>query len=118
MAVITPVWRRTPLDCSRFVLLEWAGLGTGDTAEPVVIGGVSDKSVQVTGTITALDIVGSIDPDPATAVFHVLNDSRGEGNPLSFTAADLRTILEHTYLLKPSGITGSGITVRVLGVMP
>lgn len=116
MAVIAPVQRLTPLNSSRFFLIEWVGLSTGNTALPIVLGGVSDKSVQVTGTITALDIVGSNDLDGA--VFHVLNDSRGEGNPLSFTAPDLRTILEHTYLLKPSGITGSGITVRVLGVMP
>ena len=48
---------------------------------------------------------------------HVLPDSRGEGNPLTFTQNDLRTVLEAVVKLRPSPGAGvSGVTVRVLAV--
>jgi len=89
----------------------WAGILNGDDGAPQSASMLSDKSVQVTGTPGVggtLVIEGSNDNG---VTYHTLNDSRGETTGLlSFTAADLRTILENVQLIRPRCTAGDGST--------
>lgn len=89
----------------------WTGLLNGDDGAPQSALQLADKSVQVKGTFGAggtLLIEGSNDDGTTWAT---LNDSRGETTgALSFTAADLRTILENCQLIRPRVSAGDGTT--------
>lgn len=68
-----------------------------------------DKTVQITGTFggATVNIEGSND---GGLTWFVLNDSRGEGNPLTLTAADGRQIMENAELIRPNVSGGGGTT--------
>lgn len=71
---------------------------------------LSDKTVQVLGVFGAagsLNIEGSNDGGTTWAI---LNDSRGEGNPLTFTGADIRNINENPDLIRANVTAGDGTT--------
>lgn len=91
----------------------WANLANGDTGVSDSSTGLSDKTVQVKGTFGVganVNIEGSND---GGTTWSILNDSRGEGNPLSITTAigaDIRTILENPQLIRPNVTAGDGTT--------
>ena len=71
---------------------------------------LSDKTVQVFGTFGvggSINIEGSND---GGTTWHILNDSRGEGNPLTLTAADTRAINENPDLIRANVTAGDGTT--------
>jgi hypothetical protein len=74
-----------------------------------------DKTVQVLGTFTTAQIVIEGSNNTATGPYHTLNDSRGEGNALAFTAADTRVILENPKFVRWRFTSGtiSGGSVRI-----
>lgn len=87
----------------------WAAMGTGDDGAP--FSGATkypDKSVGVEGTITSVDIEGRTKPSES---WRVLNDSRGEGNALNFTLADIRQVLENVNEIRPKVTTGTDVKV-------
>lgn len=88
----------------------WTPLANGDVGSWLTAADLSDKSIQVFGTFGAggtLVLEGSNDGGTTVAT---LNDSRGEGNALSFTAADIRTVLENPERVRPKVTAGDGTT--------
>lgn len=89
----------------------WSGLLNTDVGDDVNLSMFPDKSVQVKGTFGAggtVVIEGSNDGGTTRAT---LNDSRGETTgALSFTGADVRTVLENTQLIRPNVTGGDGTT--------
>jgi len=87
----------------------WTGLLNGDVGDDVDLGMFPDKSVQVEGTFGTggtISVEGSNDGTNR----RILNDSRGEGNPLTLTAADVRVVLENTKQVRPNVTAGDGTT--------
>lgn len=69
-----------------------------------------DKTVTVRGTFGAGGTVVIEGTDAGGVTYTTLNDSRGEGNALTFTAADTRTILENPGKIRPRVTAGDGTT--------
>lgn len=118
MATITPTRISHGHDVAA-ELYEWASMSNGDTIAWLTLPIKADKVVHVYGTFGgSVAIEGSLETGtPANAV--TLNDSRGEGNPLTFTANDIRTVLEPVLQIRPN--PGAGVTnttVRLLAVRP
>lgn len=99
---------------------QWIGKGVHKwTATPLLNGDQSthltgpnlpDKTVQIFGTFGvggSVNIEGSND---GGTTWHIVNDSRGEGNPITITAADTRTILENPERLRANVTAGDGTT--------
>lgn len=89
--------------------------GATDVGLALDASSLPDKTVSVTGTFDAATVV--IQGGPSTSLWHGLNDSRGEGNALSFTAADTRAILENPQYIRFSTSGGGGsqsLTVTVI----
>ena len=95
----------TPVDGQHLKLVTWIGLGASDTGQPYVVAPYSDKTVQFVNMGGAgMTIQGSNDPDGSA--YHTLNDP--QGTALANIASDkTEAVLEHTYLLRPSGQCGS-----------
>lgn len=88
----------------------WAALANGDSGSWLSAADLSDKSLHVYGTFGTggtLIMEGS-NNEGVSAVS--LNDSRGEGNALSFTAENLVTILENPERIRPRVTAGDGTT--------
>lgn len=71
---------------------------------------LSDKTVQVLGTFGvggSVNIEGSNDGGTTWAI---INDTRGEGSPLTFTTADVRAINENPDLIRANVTAGDGTT--------
>lgn len=102
---------------------QWIGKGVhkwtvgpllnGDQSTTLSAPNLPDKTIQVKGTFgvgASLQIEGSND---GGTTWHVVNDSRGEGNPMTFTTAtgaDTKTILENPELLRANVTAGDGTT--------
>lgn len=83
----------------------WTGLLNGDNGSYLDAPMLPDKTIEVTGTFGA---GGTILIESGNG--HTLNDSRGEGNGATFTAADTRVLLENPPLLRPRVTGGDGTT--------
>lgn len=102
MAVVPWSVVPTAVDGQSFRLVKWTGLGVGDTGVPFAVAQYTDKTVQFLNMAAGMTVEGSLNPDAATASYHTLNDP--QGNPLSAnTTNKIENILEHCYLLRPSG---------------
>ena len=103
MAVVPWTVVTTAVDGQNVKLVKWENLGAGDTGQPFVVAPYSDKTVQLV-TATSVTIQGSNDPDGSA--YHTLNDP--QGTALANIASDkTEAVLEHTYLLRPSGQCGT-----------
>lgn len=92
----------------------WTALLNVDTGAALDAGTLPDKTITVRGTFGvggSVSLKGSDSAD-ATAVtgWDILNDSRGEGNSLTFTARDTRVVLENPARLAPHVTAGDGTT--------
>jgi hypothetical protein len=91
--------------------------GAGDTGKWLKAPGRNDKTVHVYGAFGGtVTIQGTLEHESPANPF-TCNDSRGEGNPLTFTTTDGRTVLENIVQIRPlmgAGITG--VTVLLLAV--
>jgi hypothetical protein len=108
MATVTPQRTTTPYESTGCEVWRWLNINAGDVCTPVICATFPDKAVQLVGAFGgSLTIEGSINPDPAVAVYATLNDP--QGNPLSgIAAAKMETVLEHCYLIRPSA--GAGVS--------
>lgn len=89
----------------------WTGLLNSDDGAPASLSRLPDKTVQVKGTFGAGGTVVIEGSNDGGATYVTLNDSRGETTgALSFTGADVRTILENTELVRPRVTAGDGTT--------
>lgn len=108
MATIVPTIETLGVGVQR---ITWPAMGTGD--DGAWMSGLAkypNKTVEVYGTtVTAVDIQGK----DGSATPRLLNDSRGEGNALTFAAADTREVLENVDTIRPLVTTGTAVTVRL-----
>jgi len=107
MAVVNPTQRWAGKRVSK---TSWTPLANGDTGLPQTGARLADKTVQILGTFGAggsVNIEGSNDGGTTWAI---LNDSRGEGNALTFTSADMREVLEVPEMIRPNVTAGDGTT--------
>ena len=88
----------------------WSGLLNGDTGDGQDLSRFRDAVVQVTGTLGAGGSVSIEGSNDGGTTYHVLNDSRGEGNALTFTALDTRAMNERPLLVRPNVTAGDGST--------
>ncbi len=88
----------------------WAGVTTG---LPVEAPHLPDKTVAVHGTWGSATFV--IEGSSDGTNYFTLNDTRGEGNPISLTADNIVTILENVRYIrgKTTGGTGTALTVTI-----
>ena len=92
----------------------WAALAAGDSADPINLGVYSDRTVQVDGTFGGATVLLQGSNNGLT--YHTLTDP--QGNPLSFAAGGLETIIELPVYLRPlvqSGDGSTSLTVTVSG---
>lgn len=99
------------------ILITWGPMGDADTATPVQLPIMGDKSCQVEGTFggATMKLQGSNNSTTgADGNFETLNDP--SGNAISLTSAGLKQVTEATRWIKPatSGGTSSSLTVSVL----
>jgi hypothetical protein len=101
----TTTWRS-----KRVAEIKWTGLLNGDTGDAQATGTLSDKSIQVLGTFGTGGTVVLEGSNDGGTTWSTLNDTRGEGNALSFTSSDLRQTLENTRHIRPNVTAGDGST--------
>jgi hypothetical protein len=101
------------------LLIRWTGLDEDDTGDWIKVPAHTDMTVHVYGTFGSggsLSIQGSNELGAPTAPI-IINDSRGEGNPMTFTSADIRQVLEAPYQIRPIVTAGeaavTSLTVAV-----
>jgi hypothetical protein len=84
----------------------WAGLGDGDVGDGLSAPHLPDKTIQVIGTFGSGGSVTAQGSNDSGTTYHDLNDSRGEGNAATFTAADIRMLVENPELVRPNVTAG------------
>lgn len=90
--------------------LTWSGLLNGDVGSSESPARFDSLTVQVKGVLGvggSINIEGSND---GGTTWHILNDSRGEGNPLTLTTLDTRKVNERPQLIRPNVTAGDGTT--------
>lgn len=92
------------------VKVVWSGLLNGDTGDFQGLMGYPDKAVSVKGTFGAAGSVSIQGTNDAGTTADIINDSRGEANPLTFTAQDMRQVLENPEGVRPIVTAGDGTT--------
>lgn len=106
----------------------WTLTGTVTNGRPACMPTLPDKTVHVRGTFggtgtVSLTMFGSnVGPSGAAAALatssaFALNDSRGEGNALTFTAVDGRQVNENPNLIFPKLTVVSGTTALTVEVV-
>lgn len=88
----------------------WTGLLNTDVGDGISLAVFDSYNVQVKGTVGAGGTVVIEGSNDAGSTYAGLNDTRGESNALSFTAADIRAGLERPALLRPNVTAGDGTT--------
>lgn len=98
----------------------WAAIPNGNQGSALSNPGLNDKTVQILGTFGAGGTVVIEGSNDGGTTWATLNDSRGEGSALSFTAANIVTILENPERIRPNVTSGDGttaITVIIVSVV-
>ncbi len=72
-----------------------------------------DKTVEVFGNFGTSGSVQIEAPGDGSTPL-ALNDSRGEGSPMAFTAADVRVVNENPRKIRPRVTAGTGVDVTVV----
>jgi len=101
----------------------WTLTGTVTVGKPATLAGLPDKTVSVRGTFGAggsVTLFGSTASGTgaalATTAAFALNDNRGEGNVMTFTANDGRQINENPHLIFPKLTVASGATALTVEI--
>ena len=87
-----------------------SAIPNGNQSSSLSASRLADKTVQVLGTFGvggSINIEGSND---GGTTWHILNDSRGEGNPITLTAANTVVINENPDLIRANVTAGDGTT--------
>lgn len=90
-------------------LVKWTGLQNTDTGKPFPFPRHTDRSVQVKGTFGAGGVClieGDLEHPPTS--YATLNDP--QGNPLSFSAEKIESVLENATNIRPRVSAGDGTT--------
>ena len=107
MATVSPTKVNTPLGERTVRIFKWTGLNAGDTIEPAIVAGYSDKTIYFlkSGAFGGnVGVEGSPDPDDAAASV-TLSDP--QGNAISGkTSSGAHTILQQAYQLRPTVAAG------------
>src|ERR1051326_4103317 len=109
MATIPPV---TAYPDRGTMTITWSNIGDSDTCTAATGARWPDKTVSVRGTFSSATVVIQGSDDNSNWV--PLNDSRGEGNSLSFSSADIRTVTENPTYIRPSSTGGSSSSTTVV----
>ena len=86
---------------------------TASIGDPISAPNLPDKTVQVrkstaTNGFSGATIAIEGSNNTATGPYVTLNDSRGEGFPLTFTTTDIRTIMENPQFIRPRYTAATG----------
>jgi len=92
----------------------WTLTSSATVGRPATLASLPDKTLSVRGTFAGSTIIlvgtnQSATVAQSSLATQTLNDSRGEGNPLSFTAANTVQVNENPNLIYPK-ITALGAT--------
>lgn len=107
MAVIPRAGVEVPTLYGKSSIVTWSPLATGDTGEPLQGVGLSDRSVQFTGTFGGATVVLEGSNDGINYV--TLTDPAGVA--LSFTSAGLKQLLQITRYMRPSVSGGAAVAI-------
>lgn len=99
------------------IKIQWTGLLNGDQGRSEDLTRFPNRTVQLTGTLGAGGSVNVEGSNDGGTTYHILNDSRGEGNALTLTALDTRKILENPGLIRPNVTAGDGTTNLILTIV-
>jgi len=92
----------------------WPNMANGDFGTPLDAPWLPDKTVTVRETFGvggSVTIKGTDRNDPAAVtLWDPLNDTRGEGNAMTFTSRDTKTLLENPGKIAPHVTAGDGTT--------
>ena len=110
MANIIPVVNRTIQGANSIVSASWGPMSTGDTGIQVALTDFADRAIQISGTFggATVTIQGSNDGtnwntmrDPASVA-------------MTFTAADIKQMLEMALYVRPIVTGGAGVSITVV----
>ena len=94
--------------------MTWAGLAAaGDTGQPIQRSDLADRSFQVAGTFNGSTLVCEGSNDGV----HWVTLENPVGGFLSFTAADLKQVMEATAFIRPNLQSGSGASLNAIMMM-
>ena len=112
MATINPIVNKSVQGANSVVTAQWV-LGSADTGVQVALTDWYDRSIQIAGTMGGATVVIQGSNDGVNWV--TLRDPASVA--LSFTATDIKQLLEMALYIRPvsSGGTGSAITVTMAG---
>lgn len=104
------------------VTSQWSAINKNSGATsgtPLDAPHLPDKCVEISGTFSGATIVieGHNASTATGGTYITLNDSRGEGNALSFTAANIVTIMENPRFIRPRLTAATGtpsLNVRIV----
>ena len=103
------------------VKVQWTGLLNTDVGDAQDLSRYPDITVQASGIFGVGGTV-SLQGTNDGSNFNILNDSRGEGNAMTFTAADQRQLSEGAVAgLRPNVTAGDGstsLTITLIGTTP
>jgi hypothetical protein len=87
-------------------------LASGDDGAPIGVTGSGDRSVQVQGTFSAATVLieGTLD----MTTWYTLRDPSGVA--LSFTAANLKAVLENVVAIRPR-VTGGDVGTTITAII-
>lgn len=88
----------------------WSGLLNLDTGTPESVARFAAATVQVKGTFGAAGSVSIEGSNDGGTTWAIINDTRGEASPATFTAADVRRLNERPLLIRPNVTAGDGTT--------
>ena len=102
----------------------WCGLGTESGAAccasngsaVIIPAGFNSVTIQVLGTFAGATIAIEGSNDGGTT-YAQLNDTRGEGNALTFTSADLRQLAEIPQQIRPALTAGCASDLDVIVIL-
>lgn len=92
----------------------WAAMANSDVGTALSAAQLADKSVQISGTFGAGGTIIIEGSNNGGVSYSTLRDP--QGTALSFTAADLKQILENADLLRPRVTAGDGTTALTVAV--
>ena len=99
------------------IKVTWSGLLNGDQGRAEDLTRYPDRAAQLTGTLGAGGSVNVEGSNDGGTTYAILNDTRGEGNPITLTALDMRAVLENPALLRPNVTAGDGTTNLTLTIV-
>ena len=112
MAVIAPTIKALG---GGAVLVEWIGAAGGDTCDWISLTEYRDKTVQMGGTLTAVALQGTNNPDKSAPVSLSDVDNTTVLTQGAFAAGAMKVLKENPLYIRPLVTTGTAVVVRLTG---